>query len=297
MRFASRGFSLRGTCAFLEDDYTDESFGSLIPRLHLFEIEDHGWCPGWLRAAMTGYLAVVNSRLQPYAAATEPLAELMRSSGDQKILDLCSGSGGPWPSLRDQLIKQGVNVEVRCSDRWPSALAAAWIERSHGFVFHREPVCAMAVPAELPGVRTLFTALHHFEPDEVRAMLADAQEENRHFAAFEITHRSWRGLLVTLMVPLLAFFLLPMVKPRRWVPLVLTYLPPLVPLAIGWDGFVSTLRSYRADELEAMVAPMRSDAYEWRVEERSGGSLIPMTCILGRPRRSTPTAGESSLGE
>ncbi len=95
--------------------------------------------------------------------------------------------------------------------------------------------------------------------------------------------------MATSLTPLMALFLLPRVTPRRWLPLLLSYLPPLVPLAIGWDGTVSTLRSYRAEELRAMVKTIAADGYEWEVLERPSGTPLPMTCIVGRPSGASGT--------
>ena len=90
-------------------------------------------------------------------------------------------------------------------------------------------------------------------------------------------------MLATLVIPFAALVLMPMVRPRRLAALWLTYLPPLVPLAIWWDGFVSTLRSYRPEELRAIVQSLPPAAYDWTVEELPGGPL-PVLAILGRPR-------------
>jgi len=250
----------------------------MLPRLRLFEIEDLPGCPVWLRNAMTGYLQTVIALARPYAVAAEPLAELLRSSGERRIVDLASGGGGPWPGLADELRARGLEIELTCTDLYPNADAASRLP------FHPQPVSALAVPAELGGARTMFSALHHFAPEEVRAILAAAQEAEVPFASFEATHRSLRGLLASLVFPLTVLFVMPFVRPRRPLALLLTYLPPIVPLAVFWDGLVSMLRTYRVRELEAIAAEIRRPGYEWRVEEIPvQGAPIPVTAVLGRP--------------
>jgi hypothetical protein len=104
------------------------------------------------------------------------------------------------------------------------------------------------------------------------------------FAAFEATHRSLRGLLVTLFIPVLVLALMPRVKPRGVVPLLLTYLPPLLPLLIWWDGLASTFRTYSARELRALVAEIAEPGYSWHVDEvRVRGAPIPVLQLIGRP--------------
>ena len=255
-----------------------------IPRLHLFEIADQTWCPEWLRRTMTAYLEEVNVRLRPYRSAARPLAELLQQSNTERIVDLCSGAGGPWPALRQDLSKAGCTVEVACTDLYPNLDAASRIDASEGVSYRREPVSALNVPEDLEGLRTMFTGLHHFRPDEGRAILRDARDRGVPFAAFELTHRSAKGILATAVIPLTTMALMPAVKPRRLLPLVLTFLPPLVPLVIGWDGLISTLRTYRVEELRQMGAELETDAYGFRTLELKGDTPLPMTCLFGAPK-------------
>lgn len=255
----------------------------VIPRLRLLEIEDQTWCPDWLRRAMTGYLRTVNRRMEPYAAAAPMLADVLRRTQEHRVVDLCSGAGGPWAELIEQLRADVPSIEVCCSDLYPNAAVVKEFEAIEGLEYRTEPTSALEVPDDLPGVRTLFTALHHFEAPAVLAMLRDAQDSGVPFAAFEVTHRSIKGMVATLFMPIFALALMPQVRPRRFLPLLLSYLPPVVPLAIGWDGMVSTLRSYRAEELRAMVEPLQSATYRWTVEERPTGTPLPMTSLVGEP--------------
>ena len=72
-----------------------------------------------------------------------------------------------------------------------------------------------------------------------------------------------------------------------WAALTLTYLPPLLPLAVWWDGLASTMRTYRAVELQRIVASLPPAPYEWEIVELPGGPL-PVLALMGRPR--TPAA-------
>jgi hypothetical protein len=264
-----------------------------MQRIDLPEIEDWRGCPAWVRDAMTGYLQTVIELSRPYAVVAGHLAALLRERGTPKVVDLASGAGGPWPLLLDALRGEGVEAEVTLTDLNPNLRAAGELERATGVTYHREPVSALAVPSSLPGVRTMFTGLHHFDRQDLATILRSAQEARVPFLAAEATHRSPRGILVTLLIPLLVLLLMPRVKPRRIVPLVLTYLPPVLPLLIGWDGLASTLKTYRAEELESVVAEIREPAYDWSVQEISvPRAPIPVTLLVGRPAaRPLPFTG------
>ena len=47
------------------------------------------------------------------------------------------------------------------------------------------PVDARAVPASLPGLRTVFNAIHHFPPAQVAEVLRSATDGGRSIAIFE----------------------------------------------------------------------------------------------------------------
>lgn len=256
-----------------------------MKRRNLAEIEDWPQLPAWLRDAITGYLRAAISLSNPYAAVVPILAELVRESGRNQIVDLASGGGGPWPGLVEKLKSLlGQRPRVILTDIQPNLSAAAELEDLPGVTYRRDPVSALEIPPDLEGVRTIFTGLHHFDEAGVRSILRAAQETRVPFLAAEATHRSWRGILTTLFVPLLVLFLMPRVRPRRLLPLVLTYLPPIMPLLIWWDGFASTMRTYRADELRSFILDIQDPGYSWRVEELSiPGAPIPVTIIVGRP--------------
>jgi hypothetical protein len=255
----------------------------MLPKLNLPEIADQPWCPAWVRDAMTGYLHEMFARTRPYHLAAPRLAALLRGSNATRIIDLCSGGGGPWPDLREPLRAAGVDVPVFLTDVHPNAAAALRLSKDGGIEYLRAPVSVTDVPAELHGARTMFTALHHFDAATVRRILLDAQRAGVAFAAFEATSRSWKGVAATLVIPMAVLALMPLVRPRHWAALWLTYLPPLLPLAIWWDGFASMMKTARVEELRAIVSGLPPADYTWSVEEVPGGPL-PVLAVLGHPQ-------------
>jgi hypothetical protein len=254
-------------------------------RITLPEVEDSARLQRWLRDAMTGYLQVALGVGNPYAVVAPTLAALIRTSGGHRVVDLASGGGGPWPRLLEDVTKElGSSPAVTLTDVQPNLTAAPELERLPGVSYRREPMSALAVSPDLDGVRTMFTGLHHFDETEVTAVLRAAQDARVPFLAAEATHRSFRGLAVSLLIPLLVVLLMPQVRPRRLLPLLLTYLPPLLPILIWWDGFASTLKTYRVEELRALTEAITEPGYAWRVDEITvRGAPIPVTVIVGVP--------------
>jgi hypothetical protein len=259
-------------------------------RVHLFELEDQEWFPGVVRDAGTAFLAFA-SRVSGHARALAPvLQRALSAAGERRIVDLCSGGAGPVAEIVDALAARGCEVHATLTDFYPNAGSLARVSaRSAGRIeWRREPVDASRVPPELAGVRTIFNALHHFRPQAVRAILTDAAAARRPIAIFEVVAREPMAIVGMLFSPLFFALSLPFLRPFRWIWVPLTYLLPVLPLFVLWDGIVSCLRVYSADELQALVDsldPRHRDGYDWEIGRvRLGASPARATVLIGVPR-------------
>ena len=254
-----------------------------VARLHLFEFEDQQWCPALLRNAITGYLRLAVAVTQQIRPVVPALAGFLRSTGESSILDLCSGSGGIASQLARGLARRGQQTRIVLSDLYPDTASFGDIaDASGGMVeFRSAPLDATAVPAELPGLRTVFNAFHHFRPREARRVLAAAAESGRPIAVIEFIERGIIPLSGILFSPILVLFLAPFLRPFRWQALLFIYVVPIVPLMILWDGLVSWLRVYSLDELRAMAASVAVPGYAGEAGHWRAGP-VRVTYLLGR---------------
>lgn len=253
-------------------------------RRQLIEIEDQPWCPAVIRDGATDYLQFVLDVGQPYGVIAPRLATALRRAGASRVVDLCSGGGGPWakllPLVRDQA--DGAPAAVLLTDLYPSR-SAAQLAGGDLRVAAR-PVDATQVPAELRGFRTLFTSFHHFAPASAARILRDAVAAGEGIGIFEVTERRFGALLAMLLVPLVILLGTPAIRPFRWSRLFWTYVLPAIPLVGLLDGTVSCLRSYTVAELGAMAAPLAG--YAWEAGQEKARHLpLRVTYLIGVPRR------------
>jgi hypothetical protein len=235
-------------------------------RLHLVEIHDLPWCPPSLRDALTDFLSFFANTGGAYDPAGAMLRAAIARTGARRVIDLCSGAGGPWPRLGPV-----VGVPIVKTDLYP-----------HGPDVQR--VDARAVPPELDGFRTMFTAFHHFRPAEARAILADAVVHQQGIAIFEIARRAPREIAIIAFTWLGAVVALPFMRPWRWSRFFWTYLPPALPVAGTFDGIVSCLRTYTHAELRGLVAGL--NGYDWDIGDfRGRWSPLRGTYLIGVPKR------------
>ena len=254
-----------------------------MDRLQLFEFSDRDWLPDAWRRYITEYLQFMLIH-GPFSRLPELLARV-GEEGDEGIVDLCSGSGGPWPRYVEEGGDTLADVDVVLTDLHPNVDAYARIEEETGGRVrgHEQPVDAADVPDDLDGPRTIINGLHQFPPEAAQAILADAVEDGAAIGVFEIMDRRFVTLLTTLFVPLFVLLATPFVRPFRLGRLFWTYLIPIMPLMIFWDGLVSALRTYSPEDLKGFVEEW--DSYEWDI------GTVPadqppsrITYLIGKPR-------------
>ena len=259
-----------------------------IPRLYLFELEDQSWFPAVIRDLATDYLHFVEITFRLHRPIVPLLAEALRTTHSERVVDLCSGGGGPIPALSEALAAEGLDCHFTLTDRFPNLPAFHRAEAaSQGRItFVAGAVDARAVPKDLKGFRTIFNSFHHFRLTAARGILRDATAARAPIGIFEIPERRLLVILATMLTPLFVALATPFIQPFRWRRLLWTYVIPLVPLTCWWDGVVSQLRAYSVAELRSLIVDLASDSYVWR----AGQVQIPftpghVTYLLGCPRR------------
>lgn len=269
-------------------------------RRQAFEFCDLPGCPAPLRSLTPTFLEAAFRVTRSYAVVTRPLAAALRRAGATRIVDLGSGGAGPVLLVQELLRRrESLDVPALLSDKFPNhaAFVAAQQRRPGRITFADDPVDARAVPPALDGFRTLFQLLHHFPPEAARAILRDAAKKRAGIAVFEVTHRSLLGLAQILLLPFAVLFVTPFIRPLPLWRLVLTYLVPLAPLLITWDGLISVLRSYTPAELRAFTDEITAEGaapgYRWEQGSAWHG-LQKISWLIGTPE---PAAASGPAAE
>jgi hypothetical protein len=264
-------------------------------RIQFIELHEQPWFPSSLRDNVTDALQFGFNLLRAY----EPIVPLLQSVIDsakngpnspQSIVDMCSGGGGPWLDLSQKLrcsssentAGNSAAIKVWLTDKYPNLEAFQNVSASsdHHITYYSESVDAMNVPHTLKGLRTMFTSFHHFSPEDARAILQNAVDAGESVGIFEITRRSLSTIAIIFVGVLLLFFHTPRIRPFRWSRLLWTYLIPIIPLVLLFDGVVSCLRTYRPQELREIVGKLTSCQYRWEIGELAG-RRAPVTYLIG----------------
>ncbi|OBT77557.1 hypothetical protein VF21_04606 [Pseudogymnoascus sp. 05NY08] len=188
-------------------------------------------------------------------------------------IDFCAGAGGPTPCIERELNQKLAKTKSSSEDTRPGAThvvngehnesvrfvmtdlhphIADWKEacsKSKNLTFVSEPVDATNASADLilndgkKVFRMFNLAFHHFDDSLGRNILKNTLETSDGFGIFELSERTPSSLLMITLMGLLFFFITPFYFWRSPGHLFFTYIIPIIPFVVVFDGYVSSLLS------------------------------------------------------
>lgn len=230
-------------------------------------------------------MGFVLKHLKFYEPAVKMIEDVVLRTKHRHIVDLCSGNGGPI-ALVHKLIDQELRVTYILTDKFPNLTAFEHIKNtSKGVIdFSKESLDIVQDNIHIKGIRTLFTAIHHFDPEDVIQILTHSVKDRSPITVFDGGNKHIGSILAILIThPILFLIFTPFIKPFKFNRILFTYLIPLIPLYAIWDGIVSILRLHEPQDLlrYAHIADVDKD-FTWssgKVRNRVGFSVAYLVGI------------------
>ena len=255
-----------------------------MPRIHLFEFEDLKWFPKALRDYGTDFLQFLSNKAKVFKPLIPVIKNALDETGNNRIIDLASGGGGGLIWLNQELKKELPDLQITLTDYYPNIKAFEYTSRhSTNINYIKESIDARDVPDHLQGLRTQFLSLHHFKQSDATSILQNAVDSGRPILIAEAQERSLPSILAMLFSPISVWLTTPFIRPFRWGRLLFTYLIPIVPLFVLWDGVVSALRTYSVKEMQELVDALdEKDTFKWDIQRVKSGPGVVLF-LLGIP--------------
>ncbi|KUI53053.1 hypothetical protein VP1G_00552 [Cytospora mali] len=127
-------------------------------------------------------------------------------------------------------------------------------------------------------------AFHHFDDPLARSILRNTVETSDGFAIFELQDRSFRGFFSCCLLGIGVLLLTPVYAWRWRSPgtLFWSWIIPVLPFVLVFDGWMSAMRTRTADEVEALLRTCGADKRElekWQVKSGSVLHLPPVAYV------------------
>lgn len=257
-------------------------------RIHLFEFEDLSWFPDIIRTGGTDFLRYFLIISELYKPVIPLIQDTLNKIEEDTIIDLCSGGGGYIEQVYGEInIMSGHKISVILTDKFPNILAYDFLkEKTNGGInFLPASIDAAQVPEYLKGFRTLFSAIHHFQPEQVKGILKNAVENRAAIGFFDGGEKSIFAILGLMILHPIAFLIFtPFFKPFKISRLFFTYIIPFIPIYTVWDGVVSILRMYNPEELRQIAEGLNAENYIWKSGKTKNRFGIRAAYLIGYPK-------------
>lgn len=245
-------------------------------RIHLFEFEDQKWFPTFLRNYGTDFLQFLSNKTKLYKPIVPIIIKGLQISKTNQIIDIGSGGGGGLIWLNSELKKEIPDLKITLTDFYPNVPAFKHAKmQADNFDYVEKSVDARDVPLNLIGLRTQFLSLHHFRPKDAKKILQNAINTNSSIAIFEAQERSFPSIIAMMFSPLSVLFTTPFIRPFKMGRIFFTYIIPIVPLFVMWDGIVSSLRTYSVNEMNDLIENLDgTENYDWKIDKVKSGPEV-----------------------
>lgn len=237
----------------------------MLPRVQAFEFNDQTWLPSVLRDSFNDSLGFVHRLFQPHARAVEPIAAWAAEARVDTVLDLASAGGEHLVTLLNSARQLGQRLpKFVLSDLSPvpetwQALQDRFGADAVGAV--DTPVSFFSLPDGLPRYWSIFTAVHHLRPEQVKQLLFEFSRRGDGLCIAEIFQRRWFDLLLTVFELPVNFIVPFLARKPTLLKLVLGTSVPIVPLMTCFDGVVSVLRTHHAKEIVDLLPAESRDQF------------------------------------
>ena len=261
-----------------------------MKRVQLFEFEDFGWFPAWLRACMTNLLMVLLKMMGVPKVLAASIAKILKEHKIDTIVDLGSGSGGAMPEVLE-ILHQEMDLpksKLILTDLYPNPDTIQKFKSNNHINYLETSVDATNIALAPAGLKTMVNSFHHMPPKAAKQILKSAQESNQPILIYEMAENKMPLLLWWILLPIslpilmvMSLFMTPLVKPLKWQQLVFTYLVPIIPIFYAWDGQASMPRLYALKDYDELLDGLQLDNYRWEkgLAKKENGKTLGTYCL------------------
>ncbi|MCB0422148.1 MAG: hypothetical protein KDD61_14210, partial [Bdellovibrionales bacterium] len=254
----------------------------------LFEFGDQKWVPEWYHDGLHDYLLFFYRTFSYHKLWREDLEHFIESEKNEFVLECCAGLGECLPMvLEDSSVLQRNHKRVLFSDLFPHKRAVEKFKDSNFYSYCSFSVDATEVPKSLETSKVFINSFHHLNPKVAKKVLLDSIESNNRVLVLEYVSNSIVAYLTMVCGASLTFVTLPFVVQRKnlFFSAFFTYIVPLFPIMLLWDGLVSCFRHYSLKEIKKLLGAENANLDFTMNQKRSLFLPSGVSAILIKPKK------------
>ncbi|MCQ8129164.1 hypothetical protein [Methylomonas rivi] len=232
--------------------------------MRLFEFGDLDGVSNLYHIYLREYLVFFYKVFGYYKLWVPSFSNFIKRVGKNKYLECCSGAGEPLTLIDSQLDKNEVGlVNYLLSDIRPNPDVVNKFNQNQlsRFRYIENPVDVTQDLDKFDCPKIFINSFHHFSKKQVEKILINNFKNKNEIVVLEYVSNSLLGYLSMTVGPLVVFLTLPFLVKLRHLPIMalFTYVFPLFPLMMLWDGIVSCLHEHSVEDLKQIVNKLGLD--------------------------------------
>jgi hypothetical protein len=257
---------------------------------------DFSWFPSSIRVGMTNLILLLHKMMGTTEVLSHLILNIRKKHDFDTIVDLGSGSGGPMPSVIED-INQTISkskLKLLLTDLHPNSDLVENInsDTNTDVSYHGTSVDAVNLSEAPKGLKTMIASFHHMRPSIAKNILQSASQSNQPILIYEIAKNNIPFVVWLLLLPIsltiliiMSLLMTPFCKNLTFWQLIFTYIIPIIPLAYAWDGQVSLMRTYTFEDIKILLEGLESQNYDWEINDakKENGKKLGYY-VIGTPR-------------
>lgn len=231
--------------------------------MRLFEFGDLDCVPDLYHVYLRKYLVFFYKAFGYYNLWVPGFTNFVKKLKKKELMECCSGAGEPLQLIDARLDTNQVgSLSYLLSDIRPNPeIVDKFNQEGLRFRYVSDSVDVTQDLEKFDCPKIFINSFHHFTNEQVEKIFLNNFKRKNEIIILEYVSKSFLGFFSMLVGPIVVIFTLPFVVKLRHLPvmMVFTYILPLFPLMMLWDGIISCLHEYSESNLKAIVKKLGYD--------------------------------------
>tara|TARA_Y100000780_G_scaffold196518_2_gene186634 strand:+ start:142267 stop:143058 length:792 start_codon:yes stop_codon:yes gene_type:complete len=230
-------------------------------RVNSFEFGDLSSVPAFYHQFLREFMSKIYFVFGIHKLWRKEISEFVERQGAESIHDPCAGSG-----YVNQLIFESLDKNLGAkfylsdlmTDESPEFAKQINSLGYQDLKFAEESIDLLKIEASKQMPKMFVNSFHHFNNEQVKEILKNTLGQGKEILVLEYCRKTPDSLVSMLFGGVLSLLFFPFVVEKKFIipSFIFTYLIPIIPFMLVWDGIVSCLRTHTISSLKQILVEL-----------------------------------------